>query len=156
MRLYYDIVVGLKAQLEQGATVGKNEEQELADLEESLASGGGGGGVFDAMSLTSDETSGAQVAWAGGACDGLVYESVDELRVAVESLQVSLKRRSTTYWCLDEPGSMCSGLPVDLRVHRCAYQPIQYAQALRQTCVTLCSLALMGLLLRSCCATVGT
>lgn len=88
VRLYYELVVGLKAQLEQGVTADKNEEQELADLEESLASGGGGGGAFDAMSLTSEETSGAQVAWAGGACDGLVYESVDELRVAAESLQV--------------------------------------------------------------------
>lgn len=91
----------MKAQLEQEVTVDKDEEQELADLEESLAGSGDGagsgagsgvgrthGGTLDTMSLTSDETPGAQVVWAGGACGGLVYESVDELRVAVESLQV--------------------------------------------------------------------
>lgn len=43
--------------------------------------------AFDTMSLSSDTTPGAQVVWAGGACGGLVYESVDELHVAVESLR---------------------------------------------------------------------
>ena len=38
--------------------------------------------------MASDTASGAQVVWAGGACGALVYESVDELRVAVDSLQV--------------------------------------------------------------------
>lgn len=42
---------------------------------------------LDTMSLTSDTPPGAQVIWAGGACGALAYESVGELRVAVESLQ---------------------------------------------------------------------
>eukprot|EP00752_Nemacystus_decipiens_P004512 g4120.t1 len=102
VRLYHDLVVSLKARLEKEACDAEedtSEEQALAELEESLASGGGGssGGerfpgdktvsALDTMSLTSDTPPGAQVIWAGGACGALAYESVDELRVAVESLQ---------------------------------------------------------------------
>lgn len=94
-------MVSLKARLEQEACDAEedtNEEQELAELE-SLASGGGGAhgvgsnkadmamAALDTMSLTSDTPPGAQITWAGGACGALAYESVDELRVAVESLQ---------------------------------------------------------------------
>eukprot|EP00903_Cladosiphon_okamuranus_P009818 g9331.t1 len=107
VRLYHDLVISLKARLEQeacDAADGIIEEQELAELEESLASGvggcggggngdGSGGGdktavsALDTVSLTSDTPPGAQTIWAGGACGALAYESVDELRVAVESLQ---------------------------------------------------------------------
>lgn len=100
VRLYHDLVINLKARLEQEACDAEEDatkEQELAELEESLASscgGGGGGGKgdntvsgLDTMSLNSDTPPSAQVIWAGGACGALAYESVDELRVAVESLQ---------------------------------------------------------------------
>ncbi|CAN0299097.1 unnamed protein product, partial [Ectocarpus sp. 12 AP-2014] len=105
VRLYHDLVISLKARLEQEACDDDAEDddvsdgQELAELEESLASsGGGGGGVrkaaddttvscLETLSSTSDTPSSAQVIWAGGACGALAYESVDELRVAVESLQ---------------------------------------------------------------------
>ncbi|CAN0502017.1 unnamed protein product, partial [Ectocarpus sp. 8 AP-2014] len=105
VRLYHDLVISLKAHLEQEACDDDAEDddvsdgQELAELEESLASGGGGGGgirkaaddttvsCLDTLSSTSDTPSSAQVIWAGGACGALAYESVDELRVAVESLQ---------------------------------------------------------------------
>lgn len=106
VQLYHDLVIDLKAQLEEEAAVDEHEEQELAQLEESLASGAGagdgggpggegrGGAGLDNVSLASEATSGAQVTWAGGACGGLVYESVGELRVAVESLQVRQKSHS--------------------------------------------------------------
>lgn len=121
VRLYHDLVIGLKARLEQETSAAdgaksSNKEQDLAELEKCLArrggnngtrtssttsSSGGGGGVggagereesssvgLDSTSMASDTASGAQVVWAGGACGALVYESVDELRVAVDSLQV--------------------------------------------------------------------
>ncbi|CBJ33834.1 conserved unknown protein [Ectocarpus siliculosus] len=105
VRLYHELVISLKARLEQEACDDDAEDddvsdgQELAELEESLASSGGGGGgirkaaddttvsCLDTLSSTSDTPSSAQVIWAGGACGALAYESVDELRVAVESLQ---------------------------------------------------------------------
>lgn len=95
VRLYHNLVINLKARLEQEACDAEeadNKEQELAELEESLASGGGGIGDsavpgLDTISLISDTPPGAQIVWAGGACGALAYESVDELRVAVESLQ---------------------------------------------------------------------
>ncbi|CAM9952650.1 unnamed protein product, partial [Ectocarpus fasciculatus] len=103
VRLYHDLVISLKARLEQEACDDDAEDddisdgQELADLEESLASSGGGGhrraaddttvSCLETLSSTSDTPPSAQVVWAGGACGALAYESVDELRVAVESLQ---------------------------------------------------------------------
>lgn len=95
VRLYHNLVINLKARLEQEACdteEADTKEQELAELEESLASGGGHVGDraapgLDSMSLNSDTPPGAHIVWAGGACGALAYESVDELRVAVESLQ---------------------------------------------------------------------
>ncbi|CAB1115296.1 unnamed protein product [Ectocarpus sp. CCAP 1310/34] len=105
VRLYHDLVISLKARLEQEACDDDAEDddvsdgQELAELEESLASSGGGGGgirkaaddttvsCLETLSSTSGTPCSAQVIWAGGACGALAYESVDELRVAVESLQ---------------------------------------------------------------------
>lgn len=83
----------------------EEDEKKLADLEEALAHSGGGSGWsgesgrgngvrgdaragLDTMSLNSDATTSSQTVWAGGACEGLVYESVDELRVTVDSVKV--------------------------------------------------------------------
>lgn len=101
VRLYHDLVISLKARLEQETcdaeeeddASNREEQERLVELEETLASssggGGGGGGAagLDTASLLSDTPPGAQVIWAGGACGALSYESVDELRVAVQSLQ---------------------------------------------------------------------
>lgn len=108
VRLYHDLVISLKARLEQETcdaeeeddASNREEQEKLVELEESLASSGGGGGGhgraesttisaagLDTASLLSDTPSSAQVVWAGGACGALSYESVDELRVAVQSLQ---------------------------------------------------------------------
>ena len=104
-------MIGLKARLEQetSAADGHNstsKQQDLAQIEECLASGDGGScssvgagagwgegkegssAGLDTTSIASDTAPGAEVVWAGGACGALVYESVDELRVAVDSLQV--------------------------------------------------------------------
>lgn len=105
--LYHNLVIGLKTQLEQEAAVNELEEQELADLEGSLASGSGRAGALETMSLMSDATPGAQVVWAGGACDGLVYESVDELRVAVESLQVQSEKKRVRFDKMWLPRHIC-------------------------------------------------
>lgn len=87
--MYHDLVISLKAQLEQQAAVDEDHVQGLVDLEESLASEstcGSGVGVDAASSASGASCS--QPTWTGEAYGGLVYESVDELRVALESLQV--------------------------------------------------------------------
>lgn len=99
VKLYHNLVVGLKIQLEkQTADADDGEDRELADLEESLAGSGGGADGLGADTLSSVPGSGppgSEITWAGGPCNELVYGSVDELRVAVDSLKVcSASRRA--------------------------------------------------------------
>lgn len=113
VRRYHDLVINLKDQLETAASTegDRKHERDLLLLDKSLGGSAGGGqsdgwingnygegqsmtdgagsgGALDTMSLSSDTPPGGHVIWAGGACDGLSYGSVDELRVARESLQV--------------------------------------------------------------------
>ncbi|CAM9582006.1 unnamed protein product, partial [Choristocarpus tenellus] len=84
VHLYQNMVTGLKVQLESRKSSNASStsrDTDLAELEESLMAE-----LDSASSLPPDITLEAGVG-ADGACDGLVYRSVDELRAAIESLQ---------------------------------------------------------------------
>lgn len=100
VRVYEDLVNDLKANLEQmGNFDDELDDCELADLEESLSgqsinstsvSGTTGESLAElhTMSLVTDTSHGVQDDSPDKFFEGLIYESADELRVAIKGLKV--------------------------------------------------------------------